>query len=113
VFNIDTALSKLTAAETVLSSSILSDEDKSALLAAICDSLLADHHGIPEFAKIICASIKQSDPYVVRRDPGKPATQKQGRKAKGGKEPTEVASGPTKEGPEEAEGPTEGVQDEA
>lgn len=115
MFNITNSVRLLLDAEQIKASRHLANDEKITLLVALRDSVNV-MPGLPAHMLAVRQSLGrmvEDETKDNERAPAKPAPAKQGRKAKGVKEPAEVASGRTEEATEAAPRPTEGVSGEA
>lgn len=104
--NITDTVRAISDAEVIINSRLLEDSEKGALLDELLAAILPDGLSSPK-EKVIRSAIERSRA-------GYPAApKKQGRKTTGTEEPTEVAPERDQEAPEEGQGPTEGLKEQA
>lgn len=113
MFSIQEILRLFQVAERINSSRNLTDEEKLALLEALCESIPTGIAGLPEAASIVLSSIqrmtKNERANIAKRNA---AHEEQGRETEGQQEPTEVAPSGVEEG-QAPEGTTEGLEEQA
>ncbi|CAB4138759.1 hypothetical protein UFOVP344_31 [uncultured Caudovirales phage] len=104
--NITETVRALCDAEVIINSRLLEDSEKGALLDEVLVAILPDGLSSPKekVIRIAIERIRAGYPAAAKKENGKTT---------GTEEPTEVVSERDEEAPEEGQGPTEGVEEQA